>query len=105
MKLGIIISQTEAETVWNAYRLAIYALEKGDSVKVFLLGSGVESEKEHPEYHVKEMIARYLANGGELFACGICMKSRNIEPTETRPMSSLKVLYEITRDSDRVLTF
>ena len=105
MKLGIIIRQKQAENAWNAYRLAIYALEKGDTVKVFLLGSGVESEKKHHEYDVKEMVTRYLANGGELFACGTCMKSRNIDPTETRPMSSLKVLYELTRDSDRVLTF
>jgi len=33
MKLGIIISQTDPETVWNAYRFGVYALEQGDSVK------------------------------------------------------------------------
>ena len=35
MKLGIIISTSEPETVWNAYRLANFALNEKDNVKVF----------------------------------------------------------------------
>ena len=38
MKLGIIISQTNSETVWNALRLANFALTQGDMVKIFLVG-------------------------------------------------------------------
>ena len=33
MKLGIIISTIEPETVWNAYRLANFALNQGDKVR------------------------------------------------------------------------
>ena len=36
MKLGIIISQTEPETVWNAYRLGTYApMNSGWGVRDF----------------------------------------------------------------------
>ena len=45
MKLGIIISQTEPETVFNALRLANYSLKQGDTVKIFLVGKGVELDK------------------------------------------------------------
>lgn len=45
MKLGIVIYSTDAETVWNAFRLGVFALKEGDSVKVFLLAKGVECDK------------------------------------------------------------
>ena len=37
MKLGIVIYSTDAEIVWNAFRLGVFALQQGDQVKVFLL--------------------------------------------------------------------
>ena len=45
MKLGIVIYSTDAETVWNAFRLGVFSLKEGDEVKVFLLAKGVECEK------------------------------------------------------------
>ena len=41
MKLGMIITQTDPETVFNALRLAHYSLKQGDEVKIFLSGRGV----------------------------------------------------------------
>ena len=41
MKLGIVLYTTDAETAWNAFRLGLFALKQGDSVKVFLLAKGV----------------------------------------------------------------
>ena len=105
MKLGMIISQTEPETVWNAYRLGTFALEQGDSVKTFLLGRGVESEVEHPKFNVKEQVAKYVEAGGEIYACGSCMKSRQMNSRDTCPLSTMKDLYDIVKDSDKVLTF
>jgi len=105
MKLGIIISQTDSETIWNVYRFGIYALEQGDSVKIFLLGKGVESEVENPRFNVKEQIQKYLQKGGQIYACGTCMKSRQMESSNTCPISTMKDLYEIVRDSDKILTF
>ncbi|MBF8304237.1 MAG: hypothetical protein HW399_612, partial [Dehalococcoidia bacterium] len=43
MKFGIIISTNEPETVWNAFRFAVTAQRKKHTVKVFLLGKGVEA--------------------------------------------------------------
>jgi len=45
MNLGIIIYSSDAETVWNAFRLGVFSLKEGDEVKVFLLAKGVGCEK------------------------------------------------------------
>lgn len=42
MKLGIILNTNNPETAWNALRLGNEALSSGNTVGVFLLGSGVE---------------------------------------------------------------
>ena len=105
MKLGIVISTSEPETVWNAYRLANFALNEGDKVKVFLLARGVESETGSEKYNIKEQIAKFISKGGEILACGTCMKSRKMESRDTCPLSSMKDLYQIVKDSDKVLTF
>ena len=36
VKLGLIITRTDPETVFNALRLALYSLEQGDEVRIFL---------------------------------------------------------------------
>ena len=105
MKIGIIISTSEPETVWNAYRLANFSLKEGDEVKVFLLARGVESEIGSEKYHVKEQIAQFISKGGQIYACGTCMKSRQIDSRESCPLSSMKELYQIVKDSDKILTF
>lgn len=38
MKLGMVIPQTDPETVFNALRLALYRLKQGDTVRIFLSG-------------------------------------------------------------------
>jgi len=105
MKLGIIIGTDEPETVWNAYRLANFSLKEGDEVRVFLLAKGVESETGSEKYNVKEQISSFLSNGGEIRACGTCMKSRQMDSRDTCPLSSMKDLYQIVKESDKVLTF
>jgi uncharacterized protein involved in oxidation of intracellular sulfur len=45
MKLLFIISSDDAETIYNAMRLANVAVEKGDEVSVFMLGKGVLFEE------------------------------------------------------------
>ena len=44
MKLGMIITQTDPETVFNALRLALYSLEQGDDVRIFLSGKKIQIE-------------------------------------------------------------
>jgi uncharacterized protein involved in oxidation of intracellular sulfur len=45
MKALFIISTEDAETAYNAMRLANVAVKKGDAVSVFMLGKGVLYEK------------------------------------------------------------
>jgi uncharacterized protein involved in oxidation of intracellular sulfur len=105
MKLGMIITQTDPETVFNALRLALYSLEQGDEVRIFLSGRGVEIDGiEDPKFDVKGQAQKVLDVGGRFLACGTCLKLRNSEGSEICPLSTLKDHYEIVRDSDRVVT-
>jgi len=45
MKVLIIISTDDGESIFNAMRLANVGVEKGDEVSVFMLGKGVLFEK------------------------------------------------------------
>lgn len=106
MKLGIILSQTEPETVFNALRLANFSLKQGDSVRVFLMGKGVEIDKiDDSKFNVREQAKGVLDAGGQFLACGTCMKIRESLGSEICPLSTLKDMYEIVRDSDKLLTF
>lgn len=106
MKLGIVIYSTDAETVWNAFRLGVFALKDGDAVNVFLLASGVECESLDTErFSVTGQMNELVEKGGKILACGTCLKIRNSEGTELCPLSTMKDLYELIRDSDKVVTF
>ena len=105
MKLGMIISQTDPETVFNALRLALYSLEQGDQVRIFLSGRGVEIDDiEDARFNVRELARKILDAGGEFLACGTCLKLRQSEGSEICPLSTIKDHYEIVRDSDRLVT-
>lgn len=105
MKLGIVISTSEPETVFNALRLGSYALGQGDSVQVFLLGKGVELEQIQDErFNVRQQAESLLEAGGTIKACGTCLKLRQSEGSEVCPISTMKDLYEIVRDCDRLVT-
>lgn len=105
MKLGLIITQTDPETVFNALRLALYALKQGDEVKVFLSGRGVEIDKIADErFDVQDQARKLLEAGGKFLACGTCLKIRNSAGSEICPLSTLKDHYEIVRDSDKLIT-
>jgi len=105
MKLGIIISQTEPETVFNTLRLALYSLQQGDAVRIFLSGKGVEIDRiDTPKFDVKTQAQMILDAGGQFFACGSCLKLRNSNGSAVCPLSTLKDHYEIVRDSDRLVT-
>jgi uncharacterized protein involved in oxidation of intracellular sulfur len=106
MKLGMIITQTDPETIFNALRLALYSLEQGDEVRIFLSGKGVEIDRiEDSKFDVKGQAQKVLNAGGQFLACGTCLKLRKSEGSEICPLSTLKDHYAIVRDSDKVLTF
>lgn len=106
MKIGIVIYSNDAETVWNAFRLANFSIAKGDSISVFLLGKGVEAQKiSTKDFDVQGQIDDFSAAGGKIFACGTCLRLRNQEGSKQCPVSSLNDLYEIIKTSEKVLTF
>lgn len=105
MKLAIILNTNNPETAWNALRLAHKAVENKDSVTVFLLGSGVELERVQSEqFKVQEILKQFIGAGGEVLACGTCLKSRNNEASQACPASNLDTLYQLIKESDKVLT-
>ncbi|HEY4581063.1 MAG TPA: DsrE family protein [Candidatus Acidoferrales bacterium] len=106
MKLGIVIYSADAETVWNAFRLGVFSLKNGDTVKVFLLSKGVECESlDTDNFKVTGQMQEYVNSGGVILACGTCLKIRHSKGSELCPLSTMKDLYEIIQDSDKVISF
>ena len=106
MKLGLVIYSNDPETVWNAFRLGLFSLKNKDEVKVFLLAKGVEAETlDSDQFNVTKEMSEFITSGGEILACGTCLKIRKAEASEICPLSTMADLYEIILESDKVLTF
>lgn len=106
MKIGIIIATNEAETCWNALRYANYSVGQKDEVKVFFMGKGVEYQAVSTDkFNTIEQADKLLKSGGKVYACGTCLRSREQEESEMCPISTLKDMYEIIKESDKVVTF
>jgi len=106
MKLAMVIYSAESETAWNAFRLGVFSLKQGDKVSVFLLGKGVEcAGLDDAKFKVTEMMAQFVAAGGEVLACGTCLKLRNTEDAGVCSLSTMADLHRLVRDCDKVLTF
>ena len=105
MKLGIVIYSNDPETVWNAFRLGVFSLKEKDKVKVFLLAKGVECESlDTDKFKVSQQIRAFVDNGGEILACGTCLKIRNSEGSEMCPLSTMNDLYRLIKESDKVIS-
>jgi len=106
MKLGLIIYSNDSETVWNAFRFGVFALQKGDEVKVFLLAKGVEAESLNTvQFQVTEQMQTFIDHGGEILACGTCLKIRQCGSSELCPISTMQDLYTLVQTCDKTLTF
>lgn len=106
MKLGLVIYSNDSETVWNAFRYGVYALKQGDSVAAFLLAKGVEADTlDTGQFKVTELMRAFIDGGGKISACGTCLKIRQSEGSELCPISTMKDLHELVRESDRVISF
>ncbi|MEW6533992.1 MAG: DsrE family protein [Candidatus Auribacterota bacterium] len=106
MKIGVIIATNDAETCWNALRYANFSIGQKDEVKVFFMGKGVEYQSISTDmFNTIEQADKFLKSGGKLYACGTCIKSREQEGSEMCPISTMKDMYEIVKESDKVVTF
>ncbi len=103
MKIGLVINTNDPEKAWNAFRLAVTAKLSEHDVRVFLLGAGVEVEHiDDEKFNVREQLERFLGLGGEVLACGTCLKIRQQEEGVC-PISTMKDLLRLIEDSDRVI--
>lgn len=106
MQIGIIVETNDPGTVWNGFRFANTALEAGHDVRTYLLGDGVEAPDLRGEnVNVHGIMVKYQRNGGELAACGRCMDSRNMEPSDLRPHTPMTELLDIVESSEKTVTF
>ncbi|MFW5921695.1 MAG: DsrE family protein [Halodesulfurarchaeum sp.] len=105
MNLGLIVESNDAECIWNGFQLANTALENDHTVRVFLLGDGVEAPDVRTEkFNPHGVIRKFVNNGGELLACGTCLDSREMEADELRPRSTMSDLLELIEDAEKVVT-
>jgi uncharacterized protein involved in oxidation of intracellular sulfur len=66
----------------------------------------VELDKIHsPKFDVRGQAESFLQAGGQILACGTCLKIRNSSGTELCPLSTMKDLHALIREADRVVTF
>ncbi len=106
MKIGIIVSTNDPETCWNAFRFANFSLNNKDEVNIFLLGKGVEYEQvSNEQFKIIGQAEKFLELSGKIFACGTCLKQRNNAGSNLCPLSTMKDMYRIVSESDKVLTF
>ncbi|MEW6040309.1 MAG: DsrE family protein [Elusimicrobiota bacterium] len=106
MKIGLIISTNDAETCWNALRYANFCIGQKEEVKIFFMGKGVEYQKvSSDKFNTIEQVDKFLKSGGNIYACGTCIKTREQEGSEMCPISTMKDMYEIVKESDKVVTF
>ncbi|HBX50028.1 MAG: DsrE family protein [Bacteroidetes bacterium RIFOXYA12_FULL_35_11] len=106
MKIGIIIETKEFEKAWNAFRFAVTAKKQEHEVKVFLMGEAVECEGLiHEKYNIDEQLKKFLNCGGEILACGTCLKSRQLDETSSCPISTMVDCLNLVIWADKTVTF
>ncbi|MBN1688573.1 MAG: DsrE family protein [Candidatus Omnitrophica bacterium] len=106
MKIGVVISSHDAETCWNALRYANFCLEQRDEVKIFFMGKGVEYQKiKTDRFDTTGQAKKFVQSGGTIYACGSCIRSREQEDSAMCPVSTMKDMYDLVKESDKVVTF
>ena len=111
MKITVIISSQEPETIWNAFRFATTSLIYENEVTVFLLGLGVEAPTLNTlKFDISEQIDLFRENGGVLIGCGVCCENRKdtmpfLEKELNCELGSMQQLYGLVEKADKVLTF
>jgi tRNA 2-thiouridine synthesizing protein D len=104
--IGIIISSGDAETVWNALRLATFSQSKGDSVVIFIVGKALDVYMhDTSKFKIDELCHTFMYNGGDVYACATCAKQRHTENVPSCTITSIVDMYEIIKRSKKVLTF
>jgi uncharacterized protein involved in oxidation of intracellular sulfur len=57
-------------------------------------------------FNVQDMMQSFADNGGgEFLACGSCLAIRHADGSALCPASTLKDMYDVVANADKVLTF
>jgi uncharacterized protein involved in oxidation of intracellular sulfur len=106
MKIGIILETKEYEKAWNSFRFAVTAKKQGHETKVFLMGEAVECEGlTHEKFNVDEQLKNYVNSGGEILACGTCLKLRQLDGTDACQISTMVDCVNVVVWADKTVTF
>jgi len=106
MKIGILISTGDPETLWNAVRFANLCLNEMNDVTIFLNSMSVDYEGAHSEkFNIKELVKTFVLSEGRLLACGKCLGFRGLEENEFCKKGGQKELYEMVVTSDKLVCF
>ena len=107
MKIGIILNTNDAETCWNCFRFGNEAIKNVHSVKIFLLGKGVEIEniKDNKFPLIGGSIKKFIKNDGVILACGTCLTIRGKEEIGICPVSAMEDMLKIVEESDKLVSF
>ncbi|MEF8773441.1 MAG: DsrE family protein [Halobacteriales archaeon] len=105
MHLGVVLDSSDPERIWNGLRLANTTLAADHDVELFLLGDGVEAPDVRTEaYNPPGLLKKFLQDGGDLYACGTCLDSRDLEADDLRPRASMDDLLGIVERADETVT-
>lgn len=70
------------------------------------MGKAVEyEEKSTGHFPAKSEAEKFVSSGGVILACGTCLSFRNKYGDNLCPVSSLKDLYALVKESDKVVCF
>jgi uncharacterized protein involved in oxidation of intracellular sulfur len=106
MKIGVLISTGDPETLWNAFRFANLCLNEMNDVTIFLNAKAVAYESADSEkFNIKEQAKAFVLAEGKLLACGKCLGFRELKENEFCGKGSQKDLYEMVVTSNRLICF
>ena len=73
---------------------------------MFLVGQGVELDLiADAHFDVSGQARALLGAGARIMACGTCLNLRESPGSDLCPLSTMKDLHQLVRDSDRVVSF
>ena len=59
----------------------------------------------HAKYNVDEQLKKFVEIGGEILACGTCLKSRQLDSTAACPISNMIDCVNVVVWADKTVTF
>lgn len=113
-KFFVVITKDayDSEVAFAGLRFALTALVQGHSVKLFLLASGALIAVRNQAPDLGANMGKWLNDikeeGGEIKACGICLKTRGITKEillDSVQIGSMGDLVEAAAESDVQMTF